>query len=55
MSLGTIYTYDTIKKLKLMLPRVNFIWIMGADNLVNLHKWDKWTNILLNCKIILKE
>ena len=52
MSLGTIYTYDTIKKLKLMLPRVNFIWIMGADNLLDMHKWYKWKKIFYLCPII---
>ena len=52
MTLGTIYTYDTIKKLKTMLPRVNFIWIMGADNLLNMHKWHKWNKIFYLCPVV---
>ena len=38
--------------LKKKLSKTDLYLIMGADNLVNLHKWDKWKNILQNCKII---
>jgi len=27
-------------------------FLMGADNLVNFHKWHKWKTILKKCKII---
>ena len=25
---------------------------MGADNLINFHKWSKWKEIINNCKIL---
>ena len=45
VQLGTRYTYDTLKAL---LPRVeggHFIWLMGADNLKNFHKWGNWEDL----------
>lgn len=50
--LGTRFTYDTIKKLKIIMPRVNFYWIMGADNLLNMHMWKNWKKIFYLCPII---
>ncbi len=41
----TRYTYDTIKWLKARCPRVQFVWIMGADNLRSFHRWQKWRRI----------
>ena len=26
---------------------------MGADNLINFHKWHKWKSILKKCKILI--
>lgn len=42
---GFKYSYDTLAHLKRTLPGRKFIWIMGADNLVNFHKWDRWQDI----------
>lgn len=42
---GTQYTYDTLRALKRRYPRVNFIWIMGADNLSGFHRWQHWRDI----------
>ena len=50
--LGTKFTYDTIKKLKTIMPKVNFYWIMGADNLYQMHNWHKWKEIFYLCPII---
>ncbi|MCE3233793.1 MAG: nicotinic acid mononucleotide adenylyltransferase [Rickettsiaceae bacterium] len=41
---GTVYTYDTINSLKKNYNH-NFVWLMGADNLVKFHKWHKWEEI----------
>jgi nicotinate-nucleotide adenylyltransferase len=44
--LGTRTTAATIKALKAIYPDVQFVWLMGADNLVQFHKWDRWRDIL---------
>ncbi len=41
----TRYTYDTISWLLARCPRVQFVWIMGADNLRSFHRWQKWDKI----------
>ena len=38
----TRYTYDTISWLLARCPGVQFVWIMGADNLRSFHRWQKW-------------
>ena len=44
--LGTRYTAATIARLQAIYPGVRFVWLMGADNLVQFHKWDHWRDIL---------
>ena len=41
----TRYTYDTISWLLARCPGVQFVWIMGADNLRSFHRWQKWRKI----------
>jgi nicotinate-nucleotide adenylyltransferase len=43
--LGTRYTVDTLRALKRRYPRRRFVWIMGADNLAQFHRWKKWRQI----------
>lgn len=43
--LGTRYTIDTLRKLVAKYPKRQFIWIMGADNLVQFTRWRKWREI----------
>jgi nicotinate-nucleotide adenylyltransferase len=45
-SLGTRATADTIDRLQAIYPGVRFVWLMGADNLVQFHRWDRWRDIL---------
>lgn len=45
-ALGTRFTADTIAKLRLRYPAVRFVWIMGADNLSQFHKWQDWRWII---------
>ena len=40
------YTYDTIRKLRFVWPDVQFVWLMGADNLAQFHKWENWRDIM---------
>ena len=46
LALGTRMTADTIDRLKAIYPGVRFVWLMGADNLVQFHKWGRWRDIL---------
>lgn len=43
--LGTRYTVDTVRALRRRYPRMRFIWLMGADNLVQFHRWRDWRGI----------
>ena len=42
---GTRYTADTLRHLRRRFPNCRFIWIMGADNLQQIARWDRWTSI----------
>lgn len=42
---GLVYTVDTLRFLGRRLPGVRFIWLMGADNLAELHRWRDWREI----------
>jgi nicotinate-nucleotide adenylyltransferase len=41
----TRFTYDTISWLIARCPGVQFVWIMGADNLRSFHRWQRWRDI----------
>lgn len=43
--LGTRFTIDTLRALKRRFPRRRFVWVMGADNLAQLHLWKDWRRI----------
>ncbi|HEY1412349.1 MAG TPA: nicotinate-nucleotide adenylyltransferase [Rhodopila sp.] len=43
---GTRYTVDTMRVLLRRFPRASFVWIMGADILVQLPDWLRWTDIV---------
>ena len=43
--LGTAYTADTLERIKALYPRNRFVWIMGADNLVQIPRWKNWPKI----------
>ena len=39
------YTADTVKLLARRRARASFVWVMGADNFANFHKWERWLEI----------
>ena len=43
--LGTVYTAETLAKLVQRFPQHDFIWLMGADNLGQFHRWRDWRKI----------
>lgn len=49
--LGTRYTIDTVRALKRRFPRVDFIWLMGSDNLMQFSRWRRWRDIAASIPI----
>jgi nicotinate-nucleotide adenylyltransferase len=43
--LGTRFTIDTLRALKRRYPKRRFVWLMGADNLAQLHLWRDWRGL----------
>ena len=43
--IGTRYTVDTITYLRRRVSGLRFVWIMGADNLAQFHRWQSWRRI----------
>jgi nicotinate-nucleotide adenylyltransferase len=41
----TRYTVDTISYLRRRASGLRFVWIMGADNLAQFHRWQNWQRI----------
>ena len=50
-SYKTRYTADTLALVKARNPGVDFVWIMGADNLRDFHRWQRWRQIALTFPI----
>lgn len=48
---GTRYTAATLKALQHHYPGVRFVWLMGADNMAQFHRWDQWQWIMSNVPI----
>ena len=44
--LGTQYAIDTVRALKARHPDVRFIWLLGADNLSQMHQWKDWQSLM---------
>lgn len=42
---GSPYTVDLVDTLNSRYSGVNFVWIMGADNLAEFHRWRAWPEI----------
>ena len=45
LELNTRYTVETLAKLVRRYPKRRFIWLMGADNLAQFHRWKGWRKI----------
>ncbi|MEX3014144.1 nicotinate-nucleotide adenylyltransferase [Gymnodinialimonas hymeniacidonis] len=44
--IGTRYTAETLGALQALYPGVRFVWLMGADNLAQFHRWQHWDWIM---------
>lgn len=43
--LGTRYTADTLAALRTRFPNVRFVWLIGADLLIQMPRWKKWRTV----------
>jgi nicotinate-nucleotide adenylyltransferase len=43
--MGTRYTADSLTLLRRRFPKTRFVWLMGADNLGQIHRWQNWRSI----------
>lgn len=43
--IGTRYTAETLAALTTRMQGVRFVWLMGADNLAQFHRWEDWQSI----------
>lgn len=43
---GTRFTAETLAKLQHAVPQAQFVWLMGADNLAQFHRWKDWQQIM---------
>lgn len=50
-TLGTKYTARTLEAMQALYPGVRFVWLMGADNLAQLHRWQRWEWIMENVPV----
>ncbi|MBT7907792.1 MAG: nicotinate-nicotinamide nucleotide adenylyltransferase, partial [Marinovum sp.] len=44
--LGTRYTAETLSALRGIYPATRFVWLMGADNLMQFDRWQNWQSII---------
>lgn len=49
--IGARYTADTLAALDRRYPGARFVWLMGADNLCQFHRWRDWRWIMENFPI----
>lgn len=40
--LGTRFTIDTLTALRRRWPAARFVWLMGADNMIQIPRWARW-------------
>ena len=49
--LGVTHTARTLRLLRLRFPRLDFIWLMGADNLAQISRWWRWAGIFKTVRV----
>ena len=48
---GLRYSYQTLRLLKSRFRGTHFVWMMGADNLAQFHRWKRWQEMLATIPI----
>ena len=46
------YSYESLNFILNHYKNIKFFWLMGADNLINFHQWQKWRNIFNDISIV---
>lgn len=49
---GTRYSYQTLEVLKQRFPGTRFVWMIGADNLAQFHRWKRWQAVLAAVPVV---
>lgn len=49
--IGTRYTAQTLNRMVHLFPQAKFVWLMGADNLVQFDQWQDWHWIMENVPV----
>jgi nicotinate-nucleotide adenylyltransferase len=44
--MGTRYTIDTLRQLRVRFPQNRFVFLLGADNFIQLPQWRGWSAIM---------
>ena len=50
---NTRYSYETIALLRRKYPGARFVWMIGADNLAQFHRWKRWQTLLATIPILI--
>ena len=50
--INSTYSYQTLNYLQNHYNNTKFFWLMGADNLINFHRWQEWRNIFNDISIV---
>ncbi len=50
---GTRFTAETLDWIEIRTQGINLVWVMGADNLKQFHKWQRWQDILTRIPVAL--
>ena len=51
--INSTYTYQSLNYIQNHYKNIKFFWLMGSDNLINFHKWQKWQNIFNEISIVI--
>ncbi len=49
---GTRFSYETVTLLQQKHPGTRFVWMMGADNLAQFHRWKRWEQLLATIPLV---
>ena len=50
--IDSIFSYQSISYIQNHYKNIKFFWLMGADNLINFHRWQQWRKIFNDISIV---